>query len=154
MGAITITAINSAIENTLATAVGLTYSQDYDELTEGMQDMPNLQVYWFSGPDTDPTSGSARTTFKAGVRQKSITFHADLFARQRSNIGEDMSALLPLVDAIHDVLEAQQEQPYFGLEEGAIKAIESWDPRQVVFEYGDQQIRYIGARFVIKVRLF
>jgi hypothetical protein len=151
MGTITLTAINSAIEAALAAATGLTYSQDYNELTEGMQDIPTLQVYWFSGPKTDPTSGSAQTTFGAGVRQKSITFHADLYARQRSHIGEDMAALLPLVDAIHNVLESQQK-PYFGL--AGIKAIESWDPRQVIFEYGDQQINYVGARFVIQVRVF
>jgi hypothetical protein len=148
---VTIVQVNSAIETTLATATGLTFTQDYDELTEGMADTPNLQVY-FVEEITDPTSTSAQTTFGAGVRQVEWTFHADLYARQRSHIGEDMGALLPLVDAIRDTLEAQTGPTYFG--QAGIKAIKQWTARQVVFRYGEPDLPYIGTRFIIKVRVF
>ena len=61
-----------------------------------------------------------------------------------------MAALYPLIDAIQDVLEDEDNKPYFGLE--GIKVIESWSARRIVFEYGGS--RYVGARFIIKLRVF
>ena len=149
--AITIVQINSAIEGTLATATGLTNSQDYNELTEGMQDIPNLQVYWRSA-NQDPIGNTTQRSFRGGVKQTDLTFYADLYARQRSHIGEDMAALLPLVDAISAVLEAQKTKPLFFL--FVIQALTSWRADQVVFEYGDPLLKYVGARFTITVRVF
>lgn len=147
---ITIEQINTAIADTLAAATGLDANavQDYDELTEGIADTPTLQVYW-ARTRTDPTSGSAQTTFRGVVRQTTITFHADLYAQQRSHIGEDMAALLPLIDAIQTKLEGQRTTK-FGLE--AIEAIESWQGDQLIFDYGGAL--YVGARFIIIVRVF
>lgn len=149
MPTLDITTINSGIEDTLAAATGLTYSQDYDELTEGMQDTPTLQVYW-AATATDVASGSAQSSFRGKVRQTRLTFHADLYAQQRAHIGEDMAALLPLIDAIQTEIEAQQVQPYFGV--SGIQAIEDWSAQQLIFEYAT--LMYIGARFVIRVRVF
>lgn len=148
--AVTLAQMNTAIETTLATAAGLTFSQDFNELTEGMQDTPTLQVYW-AGHRVDPTSQAAQRSFGAAVREKSFTFHADLYAQQRAHIGEDMAALLPVADAIETVLETQQTRPYFGLAE--IKAIEDWEARLIIFEYGDPALKYIGSRFIIRVRV-
>lgn len=149
-GSVSITAINSAIETTLAAATGLTFSQDYDELTEGMNDTPTLQVYWFSTL-TDPDSNTSQRTFRGVVRQTALTFYADLYARQRSHIAEDMGALLPLISAIQAELESQRVEPYFGL--AGIKAIEGWSAQQAVFEL-TEGVKFTGARFIIRVRVF
>ena len=145
---ITITQIAEAIESTLSAATGLTYTQAPDELTEGMQNWPLLQVYWDESTQ-DPSGNTDRTTFKAGVRQTVMTFFADLYVRPRSHIGEDIGALLPLIDAIQDVMEQQNTRPYFGLE--GIQAF-SWSAKRVVFAYGGAE--YIGARLTIEIRVF
>lgn len=152
--AITIIQVNSAIASRLSAATGLSAgeTQDHDELQESITESPTLQVYWVS-EQTDPDSGTAQSSFGGGVIQVRWTFNADLYAQQRRHIGEDMGALLPLVDAIHDELEEEvQNAPYFGL--SGIKAIESWSPRQVIFRYGDPEQPYIGTRFPIVVRIF
>ncbi len=153
-GTVNITEINDAIKDTLATATGLTFAQSYNELTEGINNTPMLQVYWQSHL-VDPDSNTAQRSFGGGkegvTRQTSLTFHADLFPRQRSHLDEDMGALLPLVDAIQAVLEAQRLKPYFGLVK--IEAIEGWSAQQVTFEYPND-VKFLGARYIIRVRVF
>jgi hypothetical protein len=150
-GSISIAEINDAIKDTLAGAAGLTYAQSYNELTEGINDSPILQVYWQSHR-VDPISQTSQTTFRAVVRQTSLVFFADLYPRQRSHIDEDMGALLPLVDAIDDILEAQRVKPYFGL--AGIEAIEGWEAQQVLFENPPNDVKFLGARFTIRLRVF
>lgn len=146
---ITIVEINTAIKDELAAAMGLTFTQDFDELTEGMPDTPTLQVYWVT-TRTDPTSGTAQSSFRGVQRQTRLTFWADLYARQRSHIEEDMGALLPLIDAIQTKLE-EQRTSRFGLE--GIRAIEGWTGQMQIFEdYAGA--KYMGARFEIIVRVF
>jgi hypothetical protein len=147
---VTLAQLCDAVEATLGAATGLTYSQSYDELTEGMQDMPMLQVYPVSG-ETDVTGNADRTSFRAGVRQTQTVLHADLFARQRSHIGEDMATLLPLISAVIVKLEAQTTKSYFGL--AGVKGFR-WRWERVTFAYGDQQLPYVGARFYLTLRLF
>lgn len=149
-GEVNITEINDAIKDTLATATGLTFAQSYNELSEGINDTPMLQVYWQSHL-VDPDSNTSQRSFRGVTRQTSLTFHADLFPRQRSHLDEDMGALLPLVDAIQAVLEAQRVEPYFGL--AKIKAIEGWSAQQVTFEY-PADVKFLGARYIIRVRVF
>lgn len=156
-GSVSIAEINDAVKDTLAGATGLTYAQSYNELTEGINDSPMLQVYWQSHR-VDPASNTSQTTFRAVVRQTSLIFFADLYPRQRSHIDEDMGALLPLVDAIDDILEAQRVKPYFGLAgadgTGAIEAIEGWEAQQVLFENPPNVVKFLGARFTIRLRVF
>jgi hypothetical protein len=149
---VTLGEILDAIESTLAASSGLTRTQSYDELTEGMNDLPTLQVYPEAG-EQDPSGDGRtdRTAFGGGVRQTEFTIHADLYARQRSHLGEDMAALVDLIDAMQDVFEQQNTKPYFGLE--GIRAFH-WSWRRVVFTYGDPQLGYMGARFVLTVRVF
>ena len=97
--AITYAQINDAIESKLGAATGLVRSQSYDELTDGMTDTPTLQVYW-QRDVTDPQGNTSMTTFRTGVQQVEMVFHADLFARQRSHIGEDMSALYTVMQQV------------------------------------------------------
>ena len=148
--AITYAQINSAIESKLGTAVGRARSQDFDELTDGMTDTPTLQVYW-QRDNTDPQGTTHQTAFGTGVQQMEAIFHADLYARQRSHIGDDMAVLYTVMQAVRETLEAERSSPYFGLE--GIKAFR-WAAERVTFEYGDPSLPYVGVRFVITVRVF
>jgi len=148
--AVTLGQILDAIEATLATATTVNRSESYDELTEGIHDFPMLQVYPEVGTQ-DPSGGTDRTTFKGGVRQTEFTIHVDYYARQRSHIGEDMSALVDGIDALQNVFEAQDTKPYFALD--GIRAFK-WSWSRAVFTYGDPNVSYIGARFVLIIRVF
>lgn len=147
---ITIAQIIDAIETTLSAAPTLARSMSYDELTEGINDTPLLQVYAEAG-EQDPTTNTDRTTFRAGVRQTSLTINADYYAQQRKHIGEDMAALIDGIDAITNIFEAQDAKPYFNLD--GIRAFH-WSWQRVVFEYGDPAINYVGARFTLTIRVF
>ena len=143
---ITLAQICNAVETTLSPAV--TYTQSYNELKEGLNDWPMLQVYW-DGSNQDPGGNADRTTFKAVVRQTDIVIFADLYGTPRRDIGEDMAALLPLVDAVIDILEAQDGKPYFGLD--GLKGY-NWNAQRVIFRYGETD--FVGARFTIRFRVF
>ena len=151
----TLQAICNAIETTLAPAI--TYTQSYNELKEGMPDQPTLQIYPNSGSTIPPQNSTDRTTFRAVVRQTQLEIYADLYATARSEIGEDMALLLPLIEAIIGEIEKQDTKPYFGLldaqNEPAIKAF-SWSWQRVTFQYNDPMQLYIGARFIFLLRIF
>lgn len=149
--AITLAQICDAVTTTLGEATGLDFTQSYDELTEGMNDTPTLQVYPQSLNQDPTTAGTDRTTFQAGVRQTNIVIHADLYAVRRSHIGENMGALLPLIDAIVTILEAQDTKPYFGLV--GLKAF-TWSGERLNFDYGDPAQTYVGMRFTLTFRVF
>ena len=145
---ITIAQICDAVAATLATAVDYAYS--YDELTEGINDQGVLEVYW-EAFNADPAGRTDRTSFQGATRQTDITIHADYYARQRSHIAEDMAKLTAGIDAIWDVLEAQDTKPYFGLE--GIRAF-AWSATRVTFQRADPSTPYAGARFVLTFRTF
>ncbi|RPI52770.1 MAG: hypothetical protein EHM56_08005 [Chloroflexi bacterium] len=149
---VNLTDICDAIETTLAAATGLARSESYDELSEGMQDTPALQVYPESGSQ-DAATSTDRSTFRAGLQQEEAVIHADLYARQRSHIGEDMSSLVTMIDAMRAVLKAQKTGDAFGLANKGIKAC-TWSWQRVTFTYGDPGVHYIGARFTIRLRMF
>ena len=148
--AITLGQILDAISNVLGAATGLAVNQHYDELTEGINDQPLLQVYPESGSQ-DLTGNVDRTTFQAMTRQTDLLINADLYARQRSHIGEDMNILVDMIDAMMTELEKQKTKPYFGLD--GIKGYH-WSWQRVTFNYGDALTPHIGARFTIWVRVF
>lgn len=150
MTTVTLGQILDAVKNTLAVAPTLARSMSYDELTEGINDTPLLQVYPEAG-DQDPAGNADRTTFAAGVRQTNLTINCDYYAKTRNHIGEDMAALVNGIDAMSNIFEAQNTKPYFGLV--GIKAYH-WSWQRVIFEYGDSQIRYMGARFTVTIRVF
>ena len=148
-------AICNAIETTLAPAV--TYTQSYNELTEGMNDTPRLQVYPNSGTSVIGGQSNDRSTFRAGVRQASIEVYADLYATQRSEIGEDMGILVPLIEAVIAEIEKQDTRPYFGLLDASGRpAIDgfNWRWDRAIFVYNDTQQTFAGARFTFNIRVF
>lgn len=151
---ITLAQICDAVETALSAATTLTgagRTQSYNELTEGINDFPTLQVYPESG-STDATTGNAQKTFGGEKRVSEIVIHADYYACQRRHLAEDMRRLVNGIDAITDVLEAQQNtNQFFSL--NGIKSF-SWSWSRVTFVYGDALQPYIGARFVIIVRVW
>jgi hypothetical protein len=151
---VTVHQLCDAIETTLSTATGLLVSQTFDELTEGVHDRALLQVYPQSCTGVDSVNRNDRTTILRGVAQTEFVFHADLYAQQRAHIGEDMAALIPLIDAITARLEAQQASPLFGLTVSGFDPIKSfrWSWERVVFEYAEA--KHMGVRFTITIRVF
>ena len=147
---VTITEICDGIEAVLSAAVGVQSSTSYDAMTEGIApfDCPRVEVYW-DNSICDPSGSTDRTTFNACVQQAYITFFADVYARQRSQMGEDMKAVMDMIDALVPVLQAQQRPPFFGVE--GIKAI-NWSAKRHVFVRA--KARYAGARFTIRCRVF
>ena len=144
MSTVTIVTLCDAIETTLADAVSdIERTQSYDELTEGIMDLPLLQVYpadW----------GTTRASFKGGVMRGAIVFHADLYAIQRGpDIGQEMATLLPLVDTLNGALEDQEHGTIFG--NTSIKDF-TWQGSYTIFDYG--AIKYVGARYIITLSVF
>jgi len=148
MADITITQIVDAIKTTLGAASGVARAQSGTQLTEGIPDTPLLQVYW-EAENTSDFSQNDRLTFKAGRRAAHITIHADVYARQRSHIGEDIAAVQTLAEAVRDVLEAQDTEPYFAL--AGLKAFK-WAAQRVTFTYG--AVDYGGIRFTLEVWVY
>ena len=148
--AVTLMALIDGVEATLGAATGMTSSKSYDELTEGIPalECPRLQVHPDRGT-CDPSGWGDRTTFHAGTQQAIITIYADLYARLRSQLSEDMRKTVELIDALVDVLQAQEDLPFFGVV--GIKVF-NWNWKRANFKYADEQ--YMGARFTINLRIF
>lgn len=140
----------NGIEAVLSAAAGMRSSTSYDKLTEGIPaaDCPRLQVYPESG-GCDIRTGTDRTAMQAGVQQAEIVVFADLYARLRSQLNEDMKATVDLIDAIIDKLQEQERPPFFGV--AGVKSFK-WTWRRAVLRYMDE--RYMGARFTIYIRIF
>lgn len=149
--AVTIGEVCDAIETTLATASGINTTQSYDELAEGLNaaDLPLIQVYW-QDLMMDPTGGTDRTTFQAGVRQKQVTIYADVYAAQRSFLWQDMKAVVDAVDNILVVLESQNTVPYFG--EAGIRSWQLESARRASIQYSEAW--YVVARFSFTVWIY
>lgn len=154
MPIVTIGAICTSIHETMEEISDLEQVQNYNEITEGMNTYPTLQVYWES-IEADVNGDTSASTLCKGVSQTDIIFHLDLYARQRSQIAEGMQEVTDLSSLIHDKLQEQTEcdSPpncvYFGNE--AIRSYH-WTASRVVFEYGT--VLYPGARFILTVRIF
>lgn len=147
-------AVDTELGEALVAAGVLIVSQNYDELTEGMNDPGVLQIYPESEGLTDSLSGFGQTqqmTFgEDGLIQEEIIIHADYYAKQRANIGDDMAVLIPGIEAIRDKIK-EQKCPPFGLT--GIRTFQ-WSWERTVWEYGQPELKYIGARFILRMRLF
>ena len=141
--------IVDAIETTLSAAASLRRSQSYDELTEGVQrgDAPLLQVYPEENPGTSGHSETDRISFSGAHSVKRYVIFADLYAKQRSNIGEDMKQLVDTINELEDILDSQT-YPVFGSD--YILSFR-WLWGRVVFDYAG--VNFMGARFQILVEV-
>lgn len=154
MPTVTIGAICNAIATTLSATVGLTRTQSYYQLTEGMNTLPTLQVY----PDSWETSVNSETdriafvdplTGIPGARYTEIVFFLDLIVRQRSQLDEDWQNAVNMADALDNQLNLEGACPHFGL--AGIRSFR-WSAQRVVFPYAE--IEYVGFRFTLTVRVF
>lgn len=148
--AVTLTQICDGVETTLSAAVGMKTTATFSELTEGVAslDCPLLEIYPQAG-SCDPSGNTDRTSFQAGTQQTVVTVYLDLYARLRSQLGEDLGEMVTMVDAITDVLQAQERLPFFGV--AGIKAF-SWNWRKVTHVRAGA--KYVGARFTLSLKIF
>ena len=159
MATVTIGAICDGVASTLSATAGLNRTQSYDQMTEGMNTLPTLQVYpesWetSSGSDTDRISFVDAATGIPGHRHTTVTLHLDLIVRQRSQLGEDWGEAVDMADALDNQLNLEGDCPHFGV--AGIRAFR-WTSQRVLFEYGqDSQGRpllYTGFRFILTVEV-
>lgn len=153
---VTVEQICDAIDATLGAALvaagSLIRSDNFDELTEGMNDEKVLQIYPEEETTVSVNSETGQITFGATpFIDEEIVIHADFYGRQRSHIGEDMAVLVTGIDAIRANLKTQNCPNPFGL---TGLANFQWSWQRVVFEYGAPELRYIGARFRLVFRTF
>ena len=132
-------------------------AQSYDQLTEGLQDTPTVQVI----PDTslvDASTDTDRTTFKGCIKHGRYQFEVTGYARQRSQVDEDMAGSIRLWDALEAILEEEGTDcavttgtcTFFGVPD--IKGI-SWSGQgRVALVYGG--VQYIGCEVLIVVEVF
>ena len=152
MATYTIADLIVAIAATLGAASSLVRTQyagttaDGSRLTEGMDDVPLLQVYPEANTTTDWTGETDRVSLSGKHSIKEYLIHADLLARQRSHIDEDMAQLVTSIDELEDILDTQV-YPLFG--RSYITSFQ-WSWHRVVFRYAN--IDYVGARFVLVIR--
>lgn len=145
-------AIDATLGEVLVASGDLVVSQNYDELTEGMNDERVLQIYPEEQSPVSIGSGTQKLTFSsAPYIDEEIIINADYYARQRSHMGEDMAQLVSGIDAIRANLKTQNCPNPFSL---TGIATFQWSWRRVVFEYGGPELRYIGARFRLVLRTF
>ena len=148
--AVTLMQICDGIETILSAAVGVQSSTSFDELTEGVpaMDCPRVEVFPDAGV-CDPSGTTDRFTFNACTQMTVITIFADLYARQRSQLGEDMKETTEMIDSIIDVLQTQERPPFFGVT--GIKAF-NWRWKRSTFRRADA--RFVGARFTIQCKIY
>jgi len=148
---ISLAQICDAIESTLDDATDMGRSESYDALSESPRsgDTPVLQVYPQSG-DCDIENKADRSTFGAHVRQRQYLFHADLLARKRSHLKDDMKKTTEMIEAMEDILEAQKTGPAFSLD--GIKALH-WRWERLIFQPTTDD-QFMGARFYITVKVW
>lgn len=150
MANLTLGEVCDGINTTLGAAVGIETSESYDELRDDvMPDVcPILQVYPEEG-DCNPGATTERTVFSGAIRLKVVSIHADIMTSARTFLDQDMKALTDVTDAIIEVLEEQNDPPFFGVV--GLKAF-TWRFKRGVFRRGDAD--FMGVRFVIQCRIF
>lgn len=159
MAVYTIADLILAIATTLGAAPSLTRTQyagttaAVSRLAEGAEDLPLLQVYPEANTTTDWTGETDRVTLSGKHSIKEYVIHADLLARQRSQIDEDMAQLVTSIDEFENILDNQKYQNVpggAGLFGRLYITSFQWSWHRVVFAYGG--VDYVGARFVLTVR--
>lgn len=121
-------------------------------LKETIPETPAIQVY-FDSKDVISPGGTDRYTMGGGkngvIRKTAMIIHVDVYARQRSNIGDEMALLEELIDLVDDVMEQQGDKPYFGID--GVQAY-SYRAERTTFEYNKND--YVGVRFYVTLTLF
>lgn len=143
--------INTSLYNTLKDTTGLSVCKNYNEIPEGILDVPQMQIYWdgltFEETRTDRNTFGSAT--QVPVRQFDLQFFVDIFVSQRSHIAENWDKIITLADNTATILTAEDASPFFGDE--TIKAF-TWRAEHFNFIYSTKL--YPGVRFTLNVRAF
>lgn len=154
MATVTIAQICDAVASTLSVTTGLLRTQSYNQLTEGMNTVPTLQVYPESW-ETSVDSGTDRIAFVdpltgiPGARDTEVVLFLDLICRQRSQLGEDWGEAVRMADNLDNQLNLEGECPHFGL--AGIRSFR-WSAQRVLFPYAETG--NVGFRFTLTLRVF
>jgi hypothetical protein len=124
----------------------LTRVYNYDEIPEAVNagDTPCLLVYCQSVTG-DPTGETDRGTFMTSnesIKIKEMLFHCDFFTSQRAHSMEDVGDQIDTMSAALDVIEGQNEYPYWG--DSSFKATAGYRMDRVQFDYAG--VIYPGFR--------
>lgn len=143
----------NAITEVLGAAPIIKNAQTYNELTEGINTFPTLQVY-----PTDSGGGSAGGTTSrrtmgqvSPVRQEQVTVVVDIYCSQRKDLKNDMRKVIEVWDAMEAVLDEQVVAPYFacpGIREFSWRA--TYGERQ----YGDSTVTYSIVQFQLSLAVY
>jgi hypothetical protein len=136
----------------LKDTAGVKRVENYQELSEGVADLPLIQVYFESAETDSAADDVSYTTFGGVIRQTRMTIIIDSFGRQRSNLSEDSEAQVMLLDALdNQLIDHTANNQFFGLT--AIKQAK-WSHQMVLHVRGDQQINYAGLRTTLTITIF
>ena len=129
-------------------ANGFHQVQNYDEISEGVNDPPICQVYW-EDLSYDTLGNTTAHTLGKTRRARQLTFHIDAFCQRRNNIDENMENTHRFADLIWDKLEEKDVCGAFG--QIQIQLVGPVEVRRVVFDYAT--VLYPGVQVVLTVEV-
>lgn len=152
MTSVTIAQINTALHDTLSQVNVPLFPQNFDELTESINQYPTIQFYFVS-KENSLASQTSKGTFgnqtQNSLRQTTVTFHVDLHVTPRNFINQIYAQTYPLIDEIDLIFEDQINTPLFGLD--GVKAFR-YRCEQATFNYNDSVTN--GVRWFVEIDLF
>lgn len=127
--------------------------QNYDEITEGVNDWPMIRVLPKDGHVDAFGSNTERLSFGGKVQTTGLTVELVCYARPRSVLNEDLAAQIALLDGIDAVLGSQTGKPQFGLQ--IIQGF-NWKWERVTLQIGKEQdaIQYAGLNISLELFIF
>lgn len=127
--------------------------QNYDEITEGVNDWPLLQVLPRKGKVDPFASNTERSSFGGKVQATSFSLEIIGYAKPRAYLAEDLKAQMALVDGVDVVLSSQNGLPQFGLQ--AVKGFNwDWERQTLQIGEGDSAQKYAGVVFTVELFIF
>lgn len=148
--------INTAIEETLAEATGITRAQDLAELTDNIpeMDLPVLQVApitWSgaSGSGTHLNSFAGAGTDSVALQRKNWVYEVFVYVATKAMFAQGMVKMVEIAAALTEILDAQQKAPLFGQE--AIRSYQYVAERSLL-NYSD--VDYHGFKITLTLELW
>lgn len=114
------------------------------ELDEGISDNRTIQVYSseFEGAHGSRTQVN---TFGGGLQKRRYVIKIDVFSQPRANVGEDITAAQADAYSVIEILEAQTDNPPFGL--SGVHTFH-WTGKLGILPYGGAE--YWGSSFELE----
>lgn len=155
---ITFGSISRAVADTLKAvrssfAQAAVVVQNYNEITEGVNDWPMLRVLPKQGRVDPFASNTERSSFGGKIQASSFTLEIIGYAKPRADLAEDLAAQLALVDGVDAILASQTGIPQFGLQ--AIRGFNwNWERATLQIGTGDAVQLYAGVTFTLELFIF